>query len=292
MATKKIEFGIGELLNRLDVSEETIKLATDGKLTEEVFNKDFEGTWISIEQAKSDSSILDPAIQKRDGEIFTEFQELTKRGFNTLGLDLSKDDLKPEGRKIKANDLIGLLVERAGARIEDLKENAGKDNSEKVSKLEKKLEDVTGQVTHFKTEFNNKSEAFDKLEKESESNLNDYKITTKLNADKNSITYTDKITDLDRIGFDTVLGGLKKELDENDNLVLKTPEGEEYWNEAKTEILPSKEVVLKLANDFGLVKKNTMKLPANGAANGFVVPAEQVKREVKNKDRRAGFAPE
>lgn len=278
MADKK-KFGEVELITRLGLSDDIVKLAEDGKLTEDKFSESLDELWISREAAKSDPDIIDPAIKAHDGKNFTMFENGMKKAATDLGVEFEKEELLVEGKPVKAIDMISLLSGKLTTKMDDLKENAGKDNSDKVNKLERQLEEQTKQTSHFKEEFESKTTAFDELETSSNKKFTDFKITTKLGEAKSKVPFID-MTDLQKIGFDARLGSLKRELDEDGKLILTDSDGESYWNEAKTEKLNADEVVMHLANNDKLVKKNAIEKVINKNGKPSMPDEKDIKRKV------------
>lgn len=254
-----------ELLERLDVSQELIDKADD--LTLEDFNKEYDKKWISIEAAKTNEDIINPAISAKVGEVTGAVMTAVKRGFKEQGITFDPAELKDEdGKDLHVEKIASLGFEKLGLTITELKESAGKDNDEKLKQLQSKFDTTEIERDKFRETAEANTTELTELKTSHANDLQGMHIKIAVDNARSGLSFKDGITDIEKAGLNAKIAGLKYTL-EDDQVKVTDEKGEPFFNEKKTETLNLEQTFEKIAKDNKLIKENN--LPDGNKRKGF-----------------------
>ena len=238
---------------------------TDDAVSKDDFEKEFKGTWISREAVKTDRDILDPLIKKAMGARMGSIETSIKSSAKNAGFELPSDIFKDEdGNQRKLEEVLVIHFDSIKTQVDELKESASKGDSEKLKELTDKLGIATDDNTRLK-DLNEKTQTqLTEKDTEHESAMTDFVISSKKTELFHSVNFKDDISDIEKRGFESIIGDLQFSLDDDKELKILNSEGNVFRDDKDIGELSTKDIFAKLAQDEKLLKKSNAVTRQNG----------------------------
>lgn len=216
------------------------------------FKETFPTKFLTKEAALDDEEIVSKVTARRIGEISSRVLPVYK----LVDPDISLNKLK-EGR---LEDHFKTLEEKAKATFEDLKTKASAGNDKKLSDLEKMLEDKDKSIQSYKELNDRITGEFESYKNETGNSIKSYKINHQLEQAKSKIAWVDDMTDVQRTGYNALLGTKYQfDIDEKDNVVVVGKDGKRIQSKNKADFASLEEILALEAEQNNLIKKNNAK---------------------------------
>lgn len=223
--------------------------------TEEDFNnftEAFNQKFVPKETAHEYDDVKAKVIGKRMGEINSQLVAFGK----AIGQDVSYEKLKEK----KVEEVLSDFSNVVSTRFQELESKAKDGHDKKLNDLQKELEEKSKSVTSYKEALEQVQTQLQEKESQFTNEIKNFKIQTKLKDVKASVNWVDGITDVQRAGFDTIIGSnYRFDLDENDNVVVTDKDGKLIPLKDKAGAFADvNSVFASVAEQNGLVKKNNL----------------------------------
>lgn len=239
------------------------------------FKSAFEGKFITRALAHDDEAVAGKITANVLGGLTTE----AKRLFGFKGEDVKDKPFK---------DILKMGVENLTTKIKTLEESTS--NDEKYTKLKGEYDALTGKYGQTAEDVVKLRQELDNEKATSANTIKQFKIGHAYEAAKSKLPFADGVTDVTKIGFDTVVKS-KYKMDIDDatgNILVMSQDGKRIPNPKRTgEYLGLSEVLdMELDAVEGLKKRNSASGPVrfqqqaqnnnnnqnnNGANNGSKV---------------------
>ena len=264
-----------ELQELLDEME----LKIEGELTPETFREAFTSTYIAKKNAVEDDEIR-AAV---NGKILGSIQTAMNRTAKQMGFDI---DLK--GKKIEES--LAEFPIYYQSQIEKIKESNGKPDKQ-VVELETQLNKWKQDYGQLETQHKTLADEFNGFKTDKDNEIKNFKIQHQYNDVFSKIPMDEKANPFLIKGLkSTFQEGYQLALDENEQLEVRDKSGAKIAKANNNGFLSLEDVLKKLAEDAGVLKKNN--LPASGATRTFVQPPAPTNTNPNLVNRAAGRAEE
>lgn len=161
------------------------------------------------------------------GEVNGKVTHAIKKNFKEIGVELSSDELKD----INTTDLPALYASKVKARFDELEGQSKLTKEQMETKLNDDLGKYKQQVTDWETKFNTLKTEHDTFKTETETANKNREVNTRLSAAKSSLKFSDKVSELERKGFNTSI---------NEKYKFEVTDGKEAVRNDKGELIMSK----------------------------------------------------
>ena len=248
---------ITELLGLLDAPKDLVDGLEKGEKTVDDFKTYFQTTFIAKSMALEDSEIKNALIGKALGSVTTK----AKTAFGFENKDI-------EGKKIE--DVIAMGVEKFQAEISDLKKLQSEGGDKAVTALQAKLSKAEKDALDYKTLADTNASLYDDEKKNSAGKIKQFMLGNILSSAKAKITFKDGISEIEKVGFETLLQkNYKIDLSETGEAEIFNTKGEKIKNETGNKFLNLDEVLMIEAKKNNLLKQNNA---GSAARNHFATP--------------------
>ncbi|HWB62327.1 MAG TPA: hypothetical protein VG603_02365 [Chitinophagales bacterium] len=234
------------------------------------FRQHVDGNYIAREEAIKDPKITGAIVGSRMGSITTKLASAFSLDAGTI-----KDK--------KVEDIIEMVAGQTNNTVESLKKKLSEGNDKKLNDLMQQLAEKEKSVNDYKKLADKTADEFENYKKESQNLFKAYKVSNELKSIKSQIPFIDDFSSnaLLQAGFESVIGNKYQfDLDEQDNLEVKTKTGE-YIKSKKNagKMATAEEVLMAEAEEAKLIKKN------KGPQQPVIPSIQQPKRDEQPKRR-------
>ena len=230
------------------------------------FKEHFNSSYISKDKAHLDEQVKRSAT----GDVLRRIGSKVANEFGDFGIKTTDFEDKP------FEDVIKIAAGNVKAKLTELQESQGKPDKRYMD-LEAQFNTIKQERDQYKGQLSTVASEFDQFKAAKDNEVKSWKMGIKLNEVKSKIPFVDGLTDIQRKGFESLLGEYKFDLDEQDNLIVKDKNGNFVPSKSKAgSFADALEVMDSLAEANGLKKKNNAKEPER----------RQVTNVSENKERK------
>lgn len=258
-----------DLLNFLNIEDVTDE--TDFDEFKKKFNERF-ALASSIEEEKG-------KLGERMGIAEKEIKKL----FKSQGVEFEEGETKDKSLEEIVKIGSEKLTESHQSKIKELKDAAGKTDDKKLKELEAKLEKQQSQWDQDREQLDKVKSELDEKQQNWEQEKTTWKINEQVKSAKSKIPVIDKISEIQKRGFDSLISDKAKfELDEEGSVWPVDPKtGKKFENPDKTgEYLNLESFLKNQAIEAGIYKQN-----GGGSPSDTKITHQQENGQQRNDDR-------
>lgn len=227
--------------------------------TEDEFKTNFNNLYVLKSEAAKDKTIREAL----SGSILGAEATNLGRTFKEFGVEFSEDEKKTiDGLPSHRNEaMVKLFAEKFQGtyvnKLSDLEKKVGVGNDEKVKMLEEKLSKTETKLTETTNAWKGLATDLETEKKNSVEQLNSFKTQTLLGKAREGVKFKQKMTDVEKMGFDAALASRFKFGISEDKLEVFAADGSRIQSKAKagTFVDPT-EAMQSLADEFGVGEVN------------------------------------
>ena len=215
------------------------------------FKEHFNSSYISKDKAHLDDQVK----SKATGDVLRRISSKVANELGDFGIKTSDFEGKP------FEEVVSIAAANAKQRIQELTETQGKPDK-RYQDLEVQFGTIKQERDQYKTKLEETIGTFETFKAQKDNEVKTWKVGIKLQDVRSKIPFVDGLTDIQRKGFESVLGEYQFDLDETDNLIVKDKNGNFVPSKQKAgAFADAYEVMDALADANGLKKKNNAKEP-------------------------------
>ena len=235
---------IKELLTLLDAPADLVEGLEKGEKTVDDFKAFFQTNFVNKAMAVEDEEIRSKVTGRVLGGISTFMK--TEGGFQKADIK----DKTPE-------DIFKMYKANMEAKVADLTAVSGQNSDEAIKTWEAKYKKVEQERDDYKGMADTNFKGWEEEKANGSQKLKTYKVGNLLEKIKSKVPWKDGLNEYEMEGFESKLNkNYKIDFNDSDEPEVYTSKGERVKTETGNKFMTPEEVVLKLANEGNLIKKN------------------------------------
>jgi len=215
------------------------------------FKEHFNSSYISKDKAHLDDEVK----RKATGDVIRRISSKVANELGDFGIKTTDFEGKP------FEEVISVAAQNAKQKIQELTESQGKPDK-RYQDLETQFSTLKQERDQYKTKLDETVGTFESFKAQKENEVKTWKVGIKLQDVRSKVPFVDGLTDIQRKGFESVLGEYQFDLDDKDELIVKDKNGNFVPSKQKAgAFADAYELMDTLAEANGLKKKNNAKEP-------------------------------